>query len=312
MAEPLSVVIPVFNSEASLRLLVEQLIAVLSARGAGFEIILVDDESGDRSWDVVSDLSRDHEAVRGIGLLRNFGQHNALLAGIRAARYPLVVTMDDDLQHPPEEIPKLLAALEKGVDVVYGVPSSLTHSVPRDLMSMATKLVLRHAMRADVARSVSAFRLFRTHLRAAFDGYDSPYVAIDALLTWGTRRFAAVTVEHRPRPYGRSNYTLRRLVRHALTLVTGFSTLPLRFASLLGIASFVFGLGILAWVIAGYFVFGRVVPGFAFLASTIAVFGGVQFLALGLIGEYLARMFVRLMGQPAYVVGRTTDGEPLP
>lgn len=311
MHEPISVVVPVYNSEGSLPLLVQRLGEVLPALASEHEIILVNDGSRDRSWEIIGELAARDANVRGIDLLRNFGQHNALLAGVRAARFPLILTIDDDLQHPPEEIGKLVAALTPDVDVVYGTPTAaVTHSFFRDVMSLVTKFVLQHAMRANVARNVSAFRLFRTHVRRAFEDYRSPYVSIDALLTWGTHRFAAVPVEHQPRTIGRSNYTLGRLIVHALTLVTGFSTLPLRFASVVGLVFFLFGVGVLVWVVVAFFTQGRVVPGFPFLASTVAILGGAQLLALGVIGEYLARMFVRLMGQPSYVVREsTTDGD---
>jgi glycosyltransferase involved in cell wall biosynthesis len=306
LRDGISVVVPVYNSEASLTPLVDRLHEVLPQLASAWEIILVNDGSRDRSWEVVRDLAGKHERVRGMNMLRNFGQHNALLAGIRAARYRVTVTMDDDLQHPPEEIAKLLAALKDDVDVVYGTPNAITHSLFRDVMSIVTKFVLRHAMRTEVARQVSAFRLFRTHVREAFQDYRSPYVSIDALLTWGTYRFTAVAVEHRPRTIGRSNYNLKRLIVHALTLVTAFSTLPLRVASIMGLLCFFFGCGVLVYVLFAFVIWGRVVPGFAFLASTIAILGGAQLLALGVIGEYLARMFVRLMGQPSYVVREST------
>ena len=306
LRDGISVVIPVYNSEGTLRSLVHELDLVLPHLGAEWEVILVNDASRDRSWDVVCELAHTRSNVLGMNLLRNFGQHNALLAGIRAARYSVTVTMDDDLQHPPEEIPKLYEALTDDVDVAYGTPQAITHSMFRDVMSIATKFVLRHAMRTEVARDVSAFRIFRTRVREAFQDYRSPYVSIDALLTWGTHRFIAVPVHHRPRTIGQSNYDLRRLIVHALTLVTAFSTLPLRFASVIGLVCFLFGAGVLLYVLLAFMVLGRVVPGFAFLASTVAILGGAQLLALGVIGEYLARMFVRLMGQPSYVVREST------
>src|ERR1051326_542561 len=169
LRDGISVVVPVYNSEATLTPLVDGLHEVLPQLAAEWEIVLVNDGSRDRSWEVVRGLAASRERVLGLNMLRNFGQHNALLAGIRAARYRVTVTMDDDLQHPPEEVPKLLAALNDDVDVVYGTPRTLTHSVFRDVMSMVTKFVLRHAMRTEVARNVSAFRLFRSHVREAFE-----------------------------------------------------------------------------------------------------------------------------------------------
>ena len=277
-------------------------------KGAAPEIVLVNDGSADESWSVIRELSRENSSVRGINLMRNYGQHNALLAGIRAARGGTIVTMDDDMQHPPEEIPRLLVPLAEGQDVVYGTPRSLPHSLLRNAASWITKLVLQKAMGAETARKVSAFRAFRTNLRGAFENYQSPFVSIDVLLTWGTRRFTAVEVEHRPRQIGRSQYTLRSLVTHALTVATGFSTLPLRLASLVGFSFTLLGLAVLAWVVGRYLVSGGSVPGFPFLASIIAIFSGAQFFALGIIGEYLARMHARMMERPTYAIAEAIGG----
>lgn len=237
--------------------------------------------------------------------MRNYGQHNAILAGIRAARGDVIVTMDDDLQHPPAEIPKLLAELSRGSDVVYGTPAALPHSRLRNFASWITKLALQKAIGAETARRVSAFRAFRASLRRAFERYQSPFVSIDVLLTWGTRRFSAVQVEHRPRTIGKSNYSFRALVVHALTVATGFSTLPLRLASLMGFSFTLLGGAVLLFVVIRYFVHGGSVPGFPFLASIVAIFSGAQFFALGIIGEYLARMHARMMERPTYAVAET-------
>jgi glycosyltransferase involved in cell wall biosynthesis len=251
---------------------------------------------------VIVDLAGQDPSIRGIDLMRNYGQHNAVLAGIRAARGEITVTIDDDLQHPPEEIHKLLPELERGRDVVYGTPAKLPHSVFRNASSWITKLVLQKAMGAETARKVSAFRAFRTDLRKAFQNYQSPFISIDVVLTWGTARFSSVEVEHRPREIGKSNYTLRALILHALTVATGFSTLPLRFASLLGFCFTFLGLLVLAYVLGAYFIQHGSVPGFPFLASVIAIFSGAQLFALGIIGEYLARIHTRSMERPTYAV----------
>jgi undecaprenyl-phosphate 4-deoxy-4-formamido-L-arabinose transferase len=178
--------------------------------------------------------------------MRNYGQHNALLCGIREAKHDVIITMDDDLQNPPEEIPKLLSKLAEGYDVVYGTPANEQHGLWRDLASQATKIALQGAMGAKTARKVNAFRAFRAKVRDAFGNYQSPFVSIDVLLTWGTTQFAAIQVKHEVRRIGRSNYTFRKLITHALNMITGFSTLPLQLASLMGFAFSFFGLGVLA------------------------------------------------------------------
>jgi undecaprenyl-phosphate 4-deoxy-4-formamido-L-arabinose transferase len=302
MNESLSVVVPVYRSAQMLRELHRRLVATLAPRGSAFEIIFVEDCGGDDSWRVIDELARGDARVAGIRLSRNFGQHNALLCGIRAARHDVVVTIDDDLQNRPEEIPRLLERLAEGYDAVYGAPAHERHGFLRGRAAAITKLALRRAMGWDTARHVSAFRAFRTYLREAFSGYGSPFVSVDVLLTWGTTRFSHVTVRHDERAAGDSNYTLGKLVIHALNMVTGFTTLPLQIASVLGFAFAAFGLGVLAYVLVGFLVRGGSVPGFPFLASVIAIFSGVQLFALGIIGEYLARMHQRSMDRPPYLV----------
>ena len=305
----ISVVIPVYNSEANLAELLRRLEPVLSAETSTYEAILVDDDSADCSWHQIEQLAEEYPWVRGIRLKRNYGQHNALLSGIQEAAHEIVITMDDDLQHPPEEIPKLLAELSADVDVVYGTPQQEQHDTLRNFASRFTKLALTSAMGAETARHISAFRAFRRHLRDAFAGYQSPTISIDVLLAWGTKRFTAIPVRHDPRRTGGSNYTVRKLIAHALNMMTGFSILPLQLASIIGFAFTLFGSGVLVYVVGRYLLQGTSVPGFPFLASLIAIFSGAQLFALGIIGEYLARMYFRSMGQPSYSVRARTAGK---
>ena len=200
-----SVVVPVYNSEGSLGDLVARLAQTLSKVGRDYEVILVNDGSRDCSWETISRLAQEFPEVRGINLMRNYGQHNALLCGIRAAKYEVIITIDDDLQNPPEEISTLLDKLKEGYDVVYGTPQMEQHGLWRDLASQVTKLALQSAMGAQTARNVSAFRAFRTQMREAFANYQSPFLSIDVLLTWGSTRFASVRVRHDPRRIGTSN-----------------------------------------------------------------------------------------------------------
>lgn len=302
-----SVVIPVYNAGPNLRNLYDQLMPVMEATTGQFEVIMVEDHGADDSWSIVSNLAEQDTRVRGIRLSRNYGQHNALLCGIRAARYDTIVTMDDDLQNPVSEISVLLNKLAEGYDVVYGTPQQEQHGFFRNMASLMTKIALQGAMGVEAARNVSAFRAFRTRLREGFKDYRSPFVSIDVLLTWSTSSFAGVTVRHEQRSAGHSNYTLRKLVSHAFNLITGFSTLPLQLASMVGFLFTIFGFGILFWVLGRYFITGSSIPGFPFLASIIAIFSGAQLFALGIFGEYLARIHFRTMDRPPYVVGESSD-----
>lgn len=305
----ISVIIPVYNSELTLGTLVQKLHQILSVEAAEYEMVLVNDGSSDHSWGVICELSAMHSWLCGINFMRNYGQHNALLCGIRSARYEIIVTVDDDLQNPPEEIPKLLKKLNEGYDVVYGTPQKNRHAFWRNIASQITKLVLKSTMDVGVATNVSAFRAFRSDIRNAFTDYQGPFVSIDVLLTWGTTRFAAIPVRHDQRREGLSNYTFKKLLTHALNMMTGFSTLPLRIASVLGFGFSLFGFGVLIYVVGRYLVQGSSVPGFPFLAAVISIFSGVQLFSLGIIGEYLARMYYRSMSRP-YCVIRDRVGPP--
>ena len=306
----LSVVIPVYYSARMLSELHGRLTVALSAIADRFEIIFVEDGGRDDSWRVIREIASRDGRVRGIRMSRNYGQHNALLCGIRAARYGITVIMDDDLQHPPEEIGKLLAELRDDVDVVYGTPDRERHGFLRDQASRLTKLALQSAMGAETARHVSAFFVFRTRMREAFASYGGPYVSIDVLLTWGTTRFSHVVVRHDDRRMGASNYTLGALITYAFNMMTGFSTLPLQIASVVGFLFTLFGLGTLAYVVVDYARYGSGgVPGFAFLASIISIFSGAQLFALGIVGEYLARIHFRTMDRPTYLVCDDTAGD---
>lgn len=298
----ISVVVPVYKGAETLDALVQRVGGVLPQVAERYELILVNDGSPDNSWEVIQRLARGQGWVRGVQLLRNYGQHNATLCGIRAARYEVTITLDDDLQNPPEEIPLLLAKLSEGFDVVYGAPQQVRQNLWRSLASHVIRLMLRRVMGNQVAWQVSPFRAFRTSARDAFAHYASPSVFVDVLLTWGAARFAAVTVRQDARAAGTSTYTFRKLLSLAMNMLTGFSTLPLRAASMVGFLFTLFGLGVLAYVLGRFLLLGYSIPGFPFLASVIAIFSGATLFALGIMGEYLARIYTHSMGQPPYVV----------
>jgi glycosyltransferase involved in cell wall biosynthesis/ribosomal protein S18 acetylase RimI-like enzyme len=300
-----SVVIPVYNGAATVGEVVERTREVLGPLVEGLEFVLVNDGSADDSWGRIKELCAGPGDVRGVDLSRNFGQHNALLAGIRQARHEVIVTIDDDLQNPPAEIPKLLARLGEDCDVVYGKPVEKRQAAPRRLATQVVVGALR-ALGGRTAPMVSSFRAFRTELREGFEDYTGPDVSIDGLLTWRTEKFCSVTVTHDPRRHGESNYSTVDLVRHALTMITAFSTRPLRIAATLGFFVTLFGAAVFLYVLVALFVSGRSVPGFAFLASIISIFAGAQLFSLGVIGEYLARIHVRVMARPSYTIRAMT------
>ncbi len=304
----ISVVIPVYRGAQTIGELIERLAIVLPQAAVEYEVILVDDDSPDQSWQGIESLCDRYPWVHGIRLMRNYGQHNATLCGVRAAVFEIIVTLDDDLQHPPEEIPALINCLKKGADVAYGVPQQKPHSWWRNLFSILIKRILAWVMGTGSMRDIGAFRAFRSSLRQAFVNYNNPNVILDVLLSWGTSRFASVAVREDPRDEGKSNYNFGKLFRIALMVLTAYSTAPLQFASLVGFLFIILGLGIFIYVVAVSFMAGSI-PGFPFLASIIVLFSGAQLFSLGIFGEYLARIFDRSMDRPPYVVGCEISSE---
>jgi glycosyltransferase involved in cell wall biosynthesis len=302
----LSVVVPAYRSPGTLGALCSELERHVRPLVDDLELILVDDGSGDGTWATIQELAAELPWVEGLTLLRNYGQHNALLAGIRRARLPLVLTIDDDLQNPPDQVHHLLAALRDDIDLVYGRPIAEPQGMVRNLASVITKRAMGAALGSDVYPRSSAFRLFRQELVAASDTVADPFISIDVLLSWATNRITDVPVEFRARQEGRSGYTVGKLARHALNMITGYSTRPLRWVSAFGFVSALFGFALLAFVVLSYLVNGRQVAGFTFVAAAISLFSGVQLLSLGVVGEYIGRMHFRSMGRPPYVVRAST------
>lgn len=298
----ISVVIPVYNSSEILPKLIFALNSVLKNCSDKYQIILVNDCSKDDSWKVISSLAEEYKFIKGINLMKNYGQHNAILCGINNADYDYIVTMDDDLQHPPEEIPNLLSKLSDDVDVVYGIPKENSHNSFRNLSSKISHFLFKKLTSHSGNKDISAFRAFKTELKKAFQEYNGRYVSIDMLLTWGTNKFENIEVEHNKRFSGKSNYNFRKLVSYATNLFTSFSALPLQIASILGFIFTLFGIIIFGYVIVNYFATDGAVKGFTFLAATIAIFSGIQLFVLGILGEYISRIHFRAMREPYYVI----------
>lgn len=301
-----SVVIPVYRGESTLDELVERLAAVLPRAAEQFEVVLVNDGSPDDSWGAISRLSAKYPWVRGVSLTRNYGQENATLCGILEARHEVICTMDDDLQHRPEDLPRLLNKLEEGYDVVYGVPRARRQGWWKNLATAAVKRVMSWGIGSPVVRDLSAFRAIRLELRQGFRT-TGPDVFVDALISWVTTKTASVEIEEVPRIHGGSNYTLGKLIRSALLLMTSYTTIPLRLASLTGFGFTFLGFLVFLYVLYIYFVQGSV-PGFPFLAAIVTIFSGVELFGLGIIGEYLAHVFERSSGRPMFTIRERAGG----
>lgn len=287
--------------------LVFRLQKVLQEIGGTYEIIFVDDASPDNSWEIIEELSRQYPELIGIRLMRNYGQHSALAAGIRISRGEVVITMDDDLQTPPEELPKLLNKLDEGYDLVYGIRQKEAHGPLRNLCSRLGKKLLDRFFGVSVASSLSSYRAFRGCLKEQVASHRGPIIFLDALLCWGTERVGTIEVSHQKRLHGVSGYSWRKLIRHYINMITGFSQLPLKIACYLGLFTMAIGLGLLFCTVYNFYAKDLPVTGFTFVAASVAVLFGVQLFILGIMGEYLARMHQSLIGMPAYAIRDVTN-----
>lgn len=303
----LSIVIPCYRSVETLPLLVPQLISELSNLVANnsisdFETLLVVDGSPDNTIEIARNYEDLYSQISVLELQRNFGQHNALLAGIRAASGEIIITMDDDLQHPTDQIHKLISPITSGfADLVYGIPEKEEHGFARSLASRTVKRGLK-LTGVPNAEWVSAFRAFRTYLREGFSTVNEPTVNLDVLLSWTTTRISAVKVEMNLRERGDSSYSILKLLRHTLNMVTGYGVVPLKFATFIGFAVGILGFVILITELVKYFLGENLVAGFTTTIALVCVFSGAQLITIGLIGEYLGRMHFRTMNKPMYLV----------
>lgn len=213
------------------------------------------------------------------------------------------MTLDDDLQNPPEEIPKLFEILEKNnFDLVYGVPLKIEQKLYRRLAANLIRTILAKVFKVEKAKYISSYRIFRRSLSLDFPRNPRGNISIDALLFWCTNRIGFLSVKHDVRKAGKSNYSVNKLFKFALDTIIGYSTVPLKLATYLGLVVSFMGLIILTYVFTRYFIFGGQVAGFTFTASLISIFAGAQLFSLGIIGEYLSSMHSKLMERPAFTI----------
>lgn len=300
----LSIVIPVYNSERTLTPLLERLEVCLA--GHDFEVVLVNDGSRDRSEWVCERLADRYSNVRAVSLRRNFGEFNAVLCGLNYASGRFAVIIDDDFQNPPEAILSLWEhARRHEYDVVYSRYDSKQHHWFRNVGSGLTNRLATYLLRKPDDLYLSSFKLIRREVINEIIRYHGPYPYIDALIFRATTNVGSVLVPHHARQEGRSNYTTRKLVSLFLTVVVGYSVLPLRVltgigAALLGV-SLLLGVGLLA----GHLLHWLVVREWELACWVVAMLGGLQLLFMGILGEYVGRLSMTQSGLPPYVVKRT-------
>jgi undecaprenyl-phosphate 4-deoxy-4-formamido-L-arabinose transferase len=305
-APEISVVIPVYNEEDNLRELGERLIRTLKALGRPFEIIFVDDGSTDRSWQLLGELNREHPGtIRALQFHRNFGQHQAIFAGFQAARGQVMVTLDADLQNPPEEIPRLVAKLAEGYDTVGGWRENRRDSVFRKLPSQMVNYVMSKVTGVKLRDYGCMLRAYRREVVDSINQCQESSSFIPALANLFSRRVAEIPVSHAERERGTSKYGVFKLLRLNFDLMTGFSNLPIHLVGFMGVAIALLGL------LFGLFLFirrifvGPEVEGVFTLFAILFVFVGLNTLGLALIGEYVGRIYREVRGRPRFVIRQT-------
>ncbi|HEY0198045.1 MAG TPA: glycosyltransferase family 2 protein [Rhodanobacter sp.] len=301
-----SVVVPVYGGSAALPELCRRLDQTLRSAGLSYEVILVDDRGQNEAWAAICSIAAKYSQVRGLRLGRNFGQHAATICGIAHARGEWIVTMDDDLEHPPESVPDLLAAGDEDHPLVYGVFEKRTHAAYRNMSSELMRRMLKRAF-PDLNEDYCSFRAIHAPLAKQLDrfGLNRPY--IDGMLSWMTSSTRSIRVPHEQRQHGESTYTMRKLVSHAANIFVTFSYLPLRIATFSGAALAAINFLYLLYVIYGRLSGSIVNPGYASLMSVVLFACGIQLLILGVVGEYVGRLMGATFRRPVYVVDCQTN-----
>lgn len=297
----LSIVIPVYRGERTIGPLVRTLVDYLSD-GCQLEIVLVNDGSPDNSAQECRTLAGTFSFVKFLNLSRNFSEHNAVMAGLNHATGDYVVIMDDDFQNPPAEVAKLVDEIQKGYDVVFSYYAAKRHHFLRNVGSRINDWFAVVLLDKPRDLYLSSFKVLSRFVVDELVKYDGPYPYIDGLVLRFTRNYSRVLVAHEPRREGRSGYTLRKLISLYLNMFTNFSILPLRLASYAGLASSMLGLAL-----AGYFVAERIAnpalpAGWASMIVSLFIIAGIQLFSLGMIGEYLGRLFLKDNGRPQFVI----------
>lgn len=297
-----SIVIPVFNSEKSVGKVVERTLAVLEDRGLGVEIILVNDGSSDGSWEVIRTLAKQDSRVCAVDLLKNYGQHTALLCGLRSSSGDLVILLDDDLQNPPEEVPLLIEKAGQGHDLVFGQFRETKHALYRRWGSLLVRAINRRIFGQPEGLVVTNFLLLHRTVVDRICAHQSiqPYMTGLALM-YGANP-ANVVVDHQERSIGKSTYNLLRITRLVMRILFAYSAFPLRMVAALGLAVSFFAFFLGAYYLVLPFVREVTVPGWTTLVVLLSFFNGITLMMLGMLGEYVVRILNQTSGSSQYEV----------
>jgi glycosyltransferase involved in cell wall biosynthesis len=301
----ISIVIPVYNSENILHELNNQVSA--SMLNMDYELILVNDKSKDKSWDMICELARINGRIRGFSLKKNSGQDNAIMAGLSQARGKFIVVMDDDLQHSPSDISKLYEKCKDGYDICYGLFREKKQSLWKNAGSRVNDLLAEVFLHKPKGLYLSPFKLMSESVVKKINEYRGPFPYVDGIILSLTSNITQIELTHNKRAEGKSNYNLLKSISVFLKHVTGYSLYPLRIASLIGLfaASLSFLLG--GFYVLDYLSTDRRVEGWISLVLLIVFFNGLILMCLGLIGEYIGRIYLTVTAKPQYVIDQATE-----
>lgn len=306
-----SVVVPVFNEEGNVEALAARVVATMEAVGASFELLFVDDGSSDATPELLRRVASRDGRVRVVRFTRNYGQEAAVEALYLNARGRWLIQMDGDLQHPPEEIPRLIAKKDEGYDVVYGVRQKRQDALFRVAASRAMQWTMRSMMEIELPDDVSTFRLMSAPIARLVAALPERRKFFSALLVWSGARIGTVHVSHAARHAGASHYGFTKLLNHTFDLIVGFSSKPLRYIGTLGFVFALVGLGMGLWVIARKLLWDYGMMGWPSLFAAIVILGGMQLIATSVIGEYIARIYVQAQARPLYNVAERLNFDPV-
>lgn len=306
-----SVAIPVYRSETTLDRLIARLTTTLDGIGDPYEIVLVNDGSPDGSWERLIALQKTHPRLHAINLMRNFGQHSALMCAFAHCRGEIIVTLDDDLQHYPEDIPNLLRALEDAsVDVAMGRYQHKRHSRVRNWGTWLIKQISATTLDVPKDLDLTSFRAMRKPIVDALLDFRVASPRIGLMVFAVTRAIVNVPVRHAARATGRSGYSWTRLIANFLDNILYFSSLPLRLVSYGGLTLSMISLLLGVWYLFRYFSGGITVSGFATIVLLTTLYAGVVLGSLGIVGEYLVRIVRASEQRPLYVIREQRNARP--
>jgi glycosyltransferase involved in cell wall biosynthesis len=306
-----SIVVPVLNEEGNVEALASRVIATMERMGLAFELLFVDDGSRDGTADLLRKVAARDGRVRVVRFTRNYGQEAAVEALYLNARGRWLIQMDGDLQHPPEEIPRLIAKKDDGFDVVYGVREERHDALVRVVASHTMQWAMRSLMEIELPEDVSTFRLMSAPIARLVAALPERRKFFSALLVWSGARIGTVSVRHEARHAGATHYNFTKLLNHTFDLIVGFSSKPLRYIGTLGFLFAMVGLGLGGWVIARKLLWNYGIMGWPSLFAAVVILGGMQLIATSVIGEYIARIYVQAQARPLYnIAERINFTEP--